>query len=287
MKRSTARSASVVTILNLKGGVGKTATAFQTAGAFHERGRRVLLIDCDAQANLTGSFLAEPDGQPGVEIFFDPAREPDLETLIRHTAFANIDLIPSTPGLSRYDLPDRSQWEELALHRALVEPLAELRSLNDIILIDCPPRLSVVSFAALCASDFALVPTEVADYGAQGLTQVKAAIADVRRRHNPRLQLLGLLPSRYRKARAYQQTYLDRLRAHFGDEVFGEPVPDLAHYEQSVCDRIPIVLHRPKSQAANLIRRLADEIERRIAGHAHGRQLGRRSHAHPRRPVAA
>lgn len=281
------RRAPVLTVINLKGGVGKTATAFQVAGAYHERGKRVLLVDCDAQANLTTSFLAEPDGQPGVESLFDPAREPDIESLLRRTSFEHIELLPATMRLSRYDLPDRAQWEQHDLHHSLTEPLRELRPRYDIIIIDCPPRLSVVSYSALCASDFALVPTEVADYGAQGLTQVKAAIADVRRRHNPALQLLGLLPSRYRRARAYQQTYLDRLRTHCGDEVFPEPVPDVAHYEQSVCDRIPIVLHRPKSRAADIIRRLVDEIDRRIERLSAGRQLRRRSHAAPASATAA
>lgn len=259
-----ARHATVLTVTNLKGGVGKSHTCFQIAGVCQERGRRVLLIDCDAQGNLSGSFLADPHRQGGVEVFFNPASEPDPSVLVRKTSYDHIDVIPATVALSRYDLPDRSAWEQSDLQRALADPLAQLRPQYDLILIDSPPRLSVVSYAALCASDFALVPLEVADYGAQGTSQVNAAIDEVRRRHNPRLQLLGYLVSRYKRARAYQQTYLERLHAHFGTKVFPEPVPDLAYYEQSVCDRTPIVFHRPGSPAADIVRRLVDQIERRI-----------------------
>jgi chromosome partitioning protein len=254
----------VITVINLKGGVAKTFTVWTIAGVLEERRRRVLLIDCDAQGNLTGSCLTDIGDQPGVEAFFDPAAEPDAAMLIRKTSFAHIDIIPATTRLSRFDLPDRAQWEKSDLQRALADPLAKLRGQYDVILIDCPPRLSVVSYAALCASDFALVPLEAADYGAQGIAQVNAAIAEVRRRHNPRLELLGYLISRYKQRRAYQQTYLDRMIAHFGKKVFPEPIPDLAYYEQSVCDRTPIVFHRPRSKAADIARRLVDEIDRRI-----------------------
>jgi len=283
---SSVRSAPVITVINLKGGVAKTFTAWTIAGVYNERGKRVLVIDCDAQGNLTGSFISELGEQPGVEALFDPAAEPDAAALVRRTGFPHIDLIPATVRLARFDLPDRSAWEKSDLQRALADPLAKLRTQYDLILIDCPPRLSVVSYAALCASDFALVPMEAADYGAQGIAQVNAAIADVRRRYNPELKLLGYLVSRFKRARAYQQTYLERLRKHFGEDVFPEPVPDLAYYEQSVCDRLPIVLHRPRSKAAEIVRRLVDEIDRRIERLARVRRQRRRQSVPQKRGVA-
>lgn len=279
-------SGTAITLINLKGGVAKTFTAWTLAGVLEERSRRVLLVDCDVQSNLTSSFLTELGDQPGVDAFFDPAIDPDATRLVRRSSFAHVDIIPATNRLSRFDLPDRDQWEKADLQRALADPLTELRPLYDLIVIDCPPRLSVVTYAALCASDFALVPLEAADYGAQGIAQVNAAIAEVRRRHNPRLQLLGYLVSRYKQRRAYQQTYLDRLRAHFGQDVFPEPIPDLAYYEQSVCDRTPIVFHRPRSEAANIARRLVDEIDRRIERLAGRRRQRRRQGVSARRAVA-
>ena len=122
--------------------------------------------------------------------------------------------------------------------------MSTLRSSYDFILFDCPPRLSVVSFAALCASDYVVIPLEAADWGAQGIVQVTAAIEEVQRHYNPRLKLLGYLVSRFKRARAYQQSYLKQLRSHFGGLAFDTVIPDLARFEQSVTDRIPITLQR-------------------------------------------
>lgn len=82
----------VITLINLKGGVAKTFTAWTIAGVCQERGRRVLLVDCDAQGNLTGSYLNHLGDEPGVEVLFDPAAEPDVAMLVRRTPFAHIDM---------------------------------------------------------------------------------------------------------------------------------------------------------------------------------------------------
>ncbi len=180
------------------------------------------------------------------------------------TDFAQIDIIPANARLARFDLPDRHSWEKTDLHLSLVEPVSTLRQDYDFILFDCPPRLSVVSFAALCASDYVIIPLEAADWGAQGIVQVTAAIEEVRQRYNPRLKLLGYLVSRFRRARAYQQSYLKQLHAHFGRLAFDTVIPDLARFEQSVTDRIPITLQAPRSEEAGIARALFREVETRI-----------------------
>jgi chromosome partitioning protein len=256
--------APAIAVINLKGGVGKTHTTWLLASACQESGRRVLLVDLDTQANLSSSFLEEDARMPGVEVLFDPAQEPTMTSLGRRTSFPNIDLLPANLHLAKFDLADRRAWESTDLHLALVEPLAELRGAYDLILLDCPPRLSVVSFAALCAADGVVIPLEAADWGAQGIMHVTAAIQDVQRRYNSRLSLLGYLVSRFKRARAYQQSYLKQLRAHFGPLAFDTVIPDLARFEQSVTDRIPITLHSPRSEEAEIARAFFREVERRI-----------------------
>src|SRR5438105_13667676 len=91
---------NVLTVLNLKGGVGKTHTAWLLASVCQERRRRVLLIDTDTQGNLSGSFLAGKPAVPGVETLFNPAADQDATALVRHTAFSHIDLIPSSAALA-------------------------------------------------------------------------------------------------------------------------------------------------------------------------------------------
>src|SRR5206468_11215591 len=93
-----------------------------------------------------------------------------------------------------------------------------------------------------------------------------AAIRYVQRHQNRQLQLLGYLVSRFRRARAYQQSYLRQLRAHFGALAFDTVLPDLAQFEKSVTDRIPITLHAPRSEEAGIARQLFDAVERRRQG---------------------
>lgn len=265
--------ATAITVLNLKGGVGKTHTTWLLASVCQERGQRLLAFDTDTQANLTSSFLTEADSQPRIEALFHPAAEHDVASLIRRTAYPHIDLIPGGPALARFDLSDQQQWEKADLHLTLVDVVNQLRGQYDYLVFDCPPRLSLVSFAALCASDAVIIPMEAADWGAQGIMQVTAAIRYVQQHFNRDLQLLGYLVSRFKRARAYQQSYLQQLRSHFGAEAFDTYIPDLAQFEKSVTDRIPITLHAPRSTAAGIARQFVDEIERRLERH------GRRSEA--------
>ena len=143
-------------------------------------------------------------------------------------------------------------------------------------MFDCPPRLSLVSFAALCASDYVVIPLEAADWGAQGIIQVTEAINYVRRRYNPRLTLLGYLVSRFRRARAVQQSYLVELRKHFGPLAFDILIPDLARFEKSVTLGVPITLHAPASVEAGVARRFFAEVQRRISRARSHRDGGRR-----------
>jgi chromosome partitioning protein len=278
------RNARVITVLNLKGGVGKTHTSWLLASVCQERGQRILLVDLDTQANLTGSFL---DGRPeiAVETLFDPAADADAERLIHRTVHNSIDILPSSPRLARFDLADQRAWEAADLHLSLVDPIMQLRPQYDYIVFDCPPRLSLVSFAALCASDDVIIPLEAADWGAQGIMQVTEAIRYVQKRFNRRLDLLGYLVSRFKRSRTYQKTYLEQLRQHFGEQTFDTVLIDGAQFERSVTDRLPVTIQAPRSSAAALARQFFDEVEARIK-RRQGRS-GERRQAHPHKPSVA
>ncbi len=125
----------------------------ETASICQERGLKVLVIDTDTQANFTSSFLDPTQNLPGVERLFHPGAEQNPELLVRRTRYPHIDVLPSSAALARFDLADQREWERAELHLSLVDPIRELRPHFDYVLIDCPPRLSLVSFAAFCASD--------------------------------------------------------------------------------------------------------------------------------------
>lgn len=264
MEAAPAHRASVVTVLNLKGGVGKTHTAWLLASVCQERSLRFLACDTDTQANFASSFVADAKAGKGVDLLFHPGAEIEPHALIRRSAYSNIEVIPPGASLPRFDVTDQQQWEKADLHLSLVDAIEQLRGAYDYIVFDCPPRLSLASFAALCASDHVIIPMEAADWGAQGIMQVTAAIRYVQSRFNPRLRLLGYLVSRFKRARSYQQTYLRQLRQHFGTQAFDIVIPDLAEFEKSVTDRIPITLHAPRSEEARIARNFFAEVERRI-----------------------
>ncbi|MDB5389426.1 MAG: hypothetical protein JWM11_5072 [Planctomycetaceae bacterium] len=256
--------AHAITVLNLKGGVGKTHTSWLLASVCQERGKRILLIDTDTQGNLSNSFVRERDGKPGIEVLLNPALDCEARDLILRTSYPQIDLIPSSSKLATFDLSNQVEWERQDLHRSFIDPIESLRPLYDYIVFDCPPRLSLASFAALCASDAVIVPLEAADWGAQGIMQVTAAVEYVQHSFNRRLELLGYLISRFKPRRAYQQAYLRQLREHFGERTFDTVLPDLSAFERAVTDAIPITLHAPQSSAATIARQFFDEVESRI-----------------------
>jgi len=270
MSEANARRAQVITALNLKGGVGKTHMCWLLAAVCQERGLRCLIVDLDPQANITQSFIPHHSMPTGVERIFDPAVGADPASLIKKTNFDCIDLIPVTGHFARYELSQSETWEANRLYTALADALAEILPNYDYILLDCPPRISLASYAALCASDYLLIPLEAADWGARGTATVRAILDRVQQAANPNLKLLGYIVSKFKQARAFQLTYLAQIRQAFGDHVFETVVPDLARFERSVDEGIPITLHSPTSHAARIARHLFDEVESRI-GQEHGR----------------
>jgi chromosome partitioning protein len=154
-------------------------------------------------------------------------------------------------------------WQDADLHLSLAEALAPVRQQYDYILFDCPPSLSLVSYAALCASDFVVIPLEAARWGALGTQHITNAIDLVQQRYNSRLQLMGYLASRYKARRAYQQTYLATMREQCGDDAFDTVIPDLAAFEKAVTDRSLISVHSPSSRANSIALQLFAEVESR------------------------
>ena len=255
---------TVITSLNLKGGVGKTHLCWLIAGVCQERGKKCLVVDLDKQGNLSTTLLG-PDHRSasGAESFFDPAIDASIGDLIRKTPLSNIDCVPGSFALERFNMTAPGEWEGSGLELSLVDPLREVSPFYDYVLLDCPADISLITYAALCGSDFLMIPLESAHWGALGTPHVVTAFEHARTMHNSRLQLLGYVASRFRRGRIHQKEFLQSLREHYGEDAFETAIPDLAPFEKSVNDRIPIVLHSPSSDAANIARRFFDEVEAR------------------------
>ena len=161
----------VVTMLNQKGGVGKTSTCHHLAGTLAKAGRRVLLVDNDPQASLTQGFYGPEatrgiDSDESVAALYAPHLIAIPEVLIRPTGFEGIAIIPDPRAWPSTTLRPVTEWPRS--ERGMADLLAEVRSDFDIVLIDCPPNLHLCSWAALVASDYLVVPLQAEDYGARG-----------------------------------------------------------------------------------------------------------------------
>jgi chromosome partitioning protein len=258
--------------------VGKTHLCWLILGVCQERGKKCLVLDLDKQGNISATLLGDGVAGPGTDTFFDPASDPQIRSLIRSSHLSQVDVIPGGFALERFNLTDPSAWERSGLQLSLADPLQEIAADYDYVLLDCPADISLITYAALCASDFLLVPLEAAQWGALGTQHVVKTYEHVRTHCNDRLRLLGYVISRFKRGRRYQQTYLQELRRHVGADAFKTMIPDLSPFEQSVNDRLPIVLHSPSSDAAKIARRFFTELEARAeALRAVGQTGSRRS----------
>jgi chromosome partitioning protein len=258
----------IITMLNQKGGVGKTSTCHHLTGTLAQAGRRVLLVDNDPQASLTQGLLG-----PVALRQLDPAttiaaiyrgHHPHPEQVVQSVGVAGVDLIPGSKYANDFNLPrpHEANWE---VQHGLREFLEEVRSRYELVLIDCPPNLCLCSWAALVASDSLIVPMQPEDYGAQGIIEVQESIDLVIAHANPGLRLLGYLLTMVNPRLGVHQMYEQMLREMYGADVFSTTIPIAADYKEAITRRQPIAQYKPKSAAARTIKALAEELDRRLS----------------------
>jgi chromosome partitioning protein len=257
---------ATITLLNQKGGVGKTSTCHHLAGTLARQGRRVLLLDADPQASLTQGFwgpeaMRSIPAESSVAALFDPMSEPIPAALVRPSGLEGVDLIPGSEALTPFNQPDTARWA--AHQNGMREFLAECRGDYDLILIDCPPNLHLCSWAALVAADAVVVPLQAEDYGAQGIASVQAAVAAVQAHANPALRLLGYLITMFDKRLGIHTMYEEMLRRLYGAEVFTTHFPLAKDFKEAVAARLPISHYKPKTAAAKATVAVAAELMER------------------------
>jgi chromosome partitioning protein len=258
---------AVITLLNQKGGVGKSTTTFHLGCTLAAMGRRVLLIDDDPQTSLTqGVFGPEAtaaidSGSTIAAVFGGDFPPPDQ--VIRPTGIEGVDILPGSRLADGFNLPKPHLlgWEMQSCLRELVD---EARPQYDLVLLDCPPNLYLASWAAMVASDAIIVPCQCEDYGSQGLDFVRESIALVLQAANAKLAPLGLILTMYNARRALHQAYEAKLRAEYGPDVFATTIPYAAELPEATSLRRPIHRHKPRGAAAKAFAALASEVLDRL-----------------------
>lgn len=187
-----------ISIINLKGGVGKSVTAINLAAEYSARGLEVLVVDLDKQANTTKFYKALDYAAPSTaDVLTDLV---PIERAVR-PAGLNLDLLPANMTLltaNRQVLMDTTKPQQVRLREAL----ASVEDRYDVCIMDCPPDLDMGSINALCAADWVIVPVDCAEWATDGMREILDQMDDIRRYYNPRLKLLGALITKYERTRA-------------------------------------------------------------------------------------
>ncbi|WP_114856660.1 MULTISPECIES: AAA family ATPase [Azospirillum] len=246
---------------NQKGGVAKTTTCVNVAWLLAGSGRRVLLIDCDPQANATVHLGVDPHERELAKATLTHALKASrpMKEFMTPVCDGAFDLLPSSISLAAADRELLRQPNGTLILRAKI---AQLAGQYDFVVLDCPPHLGELTVSVLNAADQLLIPTQTEMLSMMGIPQLFETIAGVRELVNPRLQILGVLPTMYSPRRLQDETVMKELRELAAAEQLHlfSPVKRAADYSKSVMAGRPGLAYNPNSAGAESYREIADAL---------------------------
>ena len=250
---------NTIIIANQKGGVAKTTTCLNLGHALSERGRRVLLVDLDPQASLTISlgFDVRELTSTIYDVLLETRPGITIKDVVQATRMKAVNLAPASIELSKAEM---DLFSEMNRERALKDALTPIQTAYDYILIDCPPSLGLLTTNALAAADAVLIPLQSDYLAMRGAELLLSTIEKVRRKLNPKLELLGVLATMHDGRTSHSRDVLKEVRTAFGDRTFKSVIPYSVRAKESVVTGKSILDYDGKSKLARSYRALADEI---------------------------
>ena len=248
--------ARIIGIINAKGGVGKTTSVLSLGSFLAAKGKYVLIVDLDPQANAT-SGLGVRLGDDHVNLYHTLVADTEPEAIIKKTSLFGLDLLPSAPSLAGANVElVETEEREFSLKKAL----DRIRTNYDYVLIDSPPSLGLLTINGLVAAEQVIIPVQCEYYALEGLTQLFKTIDMVRASLNPRLQILGVLLTMYDKRNKLANEVVAEVKKNFPGRVFETVIPRVVSLAEAPGFGKTILQFDPKSKGAEAYQTLAEEI---------------------------
>lgn len=252
--------AKVIAVTNQKGGVGKTTSAVNIAYYLAKSGHRVLLVDLDPQGNATSGLGIEKTGLTATmsEVLLQSAK---LRDAVMKTEHKNLWLAPTTAHLANVEVEIAAMQHKFT---RLKTALASVADDYDIIVIDSPPSLSLLTVNGLIAAKYVLLPVQAEFYALEGLGQLLETMKLVRKGMNPGLELLGVLPTMMDSRTTLSNQVHDEIKKHFADKVFKSTIPRNIRLAEAPSHGVPIGAYDRWSKGARAYKAVAKEVAERV-----------------------
>jgi chromosome partitioning protein len=249
----------IIVIANQKGGVGKTTTAINLSAACALQGKRVLLIDLDPQGNSSLSFI-ESEHINGSSFELLTELDQPWMNFIHNTKVSKLDIVPSKISLAKLEAKLVGDFDAIFRLRDRIE---EVRNKYDIIFLDTPPTLGIITVNALVAASHVLIPIQSSYFALEGTDDLLETIEKVRARPNPELNLLGVLVTLFDKRTALSKDVEAHIRKVFGAKAFKTIITRSVRLEESPAHKETIFSYAPNSSGAIEYLKLCKEVLKR------------------------
>lgn len=250
------RNPRIISIINQKGGVGKSTTAVNLAAALGSLGKNVLIVDFDPQGNTTSGFGIEKEELE--QCVYDALlNDVPAEELLIETNSKNVTVIPATIQLAGAEIELVSAMARETRLKELLEPIEQN---YDFILIDCPPSLGLLTINALTAADSVLIPIQCEYYALEGVTKLLESMRMVKSRINKGLDVYGVLLTMYDSRTSLANQVVDEVKGYFGEKVFETLIPRTVKISEAPSFGMPVIDYAPQNKGAQAYMELANEV---------------------------